>query len=63
MLNYTSPEQDTPEGSSCQALDRGLQILVRMVARHHLRVNSPAIEQFEDKEADDGKRNKYLSDA
>ena len=63
MSKYTSSGYDTPEDGSCQALDRGLQILARMIARHHLRVNSSEPRQLESKETDDGKRNKDLPDA
>jgi hypothetical protein len=63
MLEHTSHEYDTPRGGSCQALDGGLQILARMIARHHLRVNSSKPRYLEGRESDDGNENKDLPDA
>ena len=63
MLKYTFPEYDTPQDGNCQASKRGLRILARMIAQHHLRVNSSEPRQLGSKETDDGNENKDLPDA
>jgi len=63
MPKYPTPKHNTPIGAGCQDYDSGLRILARMIARHHLRVNSSKRRQLDNKETDDGNENKSLPDA
>jgi hypothetical protein len=63
MYFIPSLKHNTPPAGSCQGLDHGLEILARMLVRHHLRLNAIKVKQPEDEGVENRSKSKDLSNA